>query len=54
MKDGIYAPYLGPKWAKMAICYVFDPFLEANLASITKNDKTIIMWDKYFNILGNS
>ena len=54
MDDSIYAPYFGPKWAKMAIFDVFDPFLEPNMASITKNDKITIMWDKYLDALGNS
>ena len=54
MDDIIYAPYFGPKWAKMAIFDVFDPFLGLNMGSITKNDKTTIMRDKYLDVLGNS
>ena len=54
MDDCIYAPYFGPKWAKMAIFDVFDPFLGLNMGSITKNDKTTIMRDKYLDVLGNS
>ena len=50
----IYASYFGPKCAKMNIFDVFDPFLEPNMASITKNDKITIMWDKYLDALGNS
>jgi len=37
----------------MAIFDVFDPFLEPNMGSFTKNDKTTIMQDKYFDVLGN-
>ena len=54
MDDCIYARFFGPKWAKMAIFDVFDPFLGLNMGSITKNDKIIIMWDKYLDALGNS
>ena len=38
----------------MAIFDVFDPFLGLNMGSITKNDKTTIMRDKYLDVLGNS
>jgi len=54
MKMSIYASYFGPKCAKMNIFDVFDPFLEPNMASITKNDKTTIMRDKYLDVLNNS
>ena len=50
----IYARFFGPKWAKIAIFDVFDPFLGLNMRSITKNDKITIMWDKYLDVLGNS
>jgi len=43
-----------PKLAKIAIFDVFDPFLGLNMGSITKNDKTTIMRDKYLDILGKS
>ena len=54
MENSIYAPYFGPKWAKIAIFDVFDPILGLNMGSITKNDKITIMWDKYLDVLGNS
>ena len=43
-----------PKWAKMTIFDVFHSFLEPNMASITKNDKTTIISDKCLDVLGNS
>ena len=43
-----------PKLAKIAIFDVFDPFLGLNMGSITKNDKTTIMRDKYLDVLGKS
>ena len=54
MAVAIYARFFGPKWAKIAIFDVFDPFLGLNMGSITKNDKITIMWDKYLDVLGNS
>ena len=54
MEVNIYVPFLGPKWAKIAIFDVFDPFLGLNMGSTTKNDKTTIMGDKYLDVLGNS
>ena len=43
-----------PKLAKIANFEVFSSFLSLNMTSITKNDKTIIMRDKYFDVLGKS
>ena len=52
MAVAFYARFFGPKWAKISIFDVFDPFLGLNMGSITKNDKTTIMRDKYLDVLG--
>ena len=53
---GMYskAPFFWHKLTKIAIFDDFYPFLGLNIGSITKNDKTTIMRDKYLDVLGQS